>query len=48
MNELYKMTKDEAEARLSHLFEMLGKYPRSQAISDEIDRTMEYLDELED
>ena len=47
MNDLYKMTKEEAEARLSHLFERLGQYPMSQAISNEIDRTMEYLNELE-
>ena len=46
--ELYRMTKDEAEARLKHLFERLGQYPKSQVISDEIDRTMEYLNELED
>ena len=46
--ELYRMTKEEAEARLNHLFERLGQYPMSQAISDEIDRTMEYLNELED
>ena len=45
---LYRMTKDEAEARLNHLFERLGQYPMNQAISDEIDRTMEYLNELED
>ena len=48
MNELYRMTKDEAEARLNRLFERLGQYPMSQAISDEIDRTMEYLNELEE
>jgi hypothetical protein len=48
VNELYRMNKDEAEARLNHLFEQLGQYPMCQAISDEIDRTMEYLNELED
>lgn len=48
MNNLYKMTKYEAEARLNRLFEMLERYSISQAISDEIDRTMEYLNELED
>lgn len=47
MNELYKMTKEEAEKRLSHLVERLGQYPMSQAISDEIDRTIEHLHELE-
>lgn len=46
--ELYRMTKDEAEARLDHLFKRLGQYPKSQAISDEIERTMEYLNELEE
>ena len=46
--ELYRMTKDEAEARLNHLFKRLEQYPLSKAISDEIDRTMEYLNELED
>lgn len=48
MDRLYKMTKEEAEERLSHLFERLGQYPMSKAISDEIERTFEYLNELED
>ena len=42
-----KMDKEEIIARLDVLFEHLKKYPYSQAISDEIDKYLEMLEDEE-
>ena len=48
MNELYFMNKEETEKRLNLLVERQGLYPMSKAISDEIVRTIEHLNEFDE